>query len=451
VRAAIPQGAALVEMVLYRPYDPKAIGKSRFGAPRYVAYVLTKETSAPLWVELGEAAAIDRDITTWRRALTNAASRDVKERGRALDETLMRPVRKLLGASHRHLLLSPDGALNLIPFGALVDEQNKYLLESYSITYLTSGRDLLRLQLRSESRQSPVVIANPQFGGAATTAGAMAGASPRVETPDATAQPRRSAEMANVNFAPLPGTKGEATALGALLPGVSVLTEARASEAAVKGVSAPSILHIATHGFFLPDQKRVEASSEADARGLALGGAATTVVRGENPLLRSGLALAGANERGNAAVEDGVLTAYEAAGLDLWGTRLVVLSACETGIGEVQNGDGVYGLRRALVLAGSESQVMSLWQVSDDATRDLMIAYYRLLQEGAGRGDALRRVQLAMLAGGQRAAEGQNRRGLDVRPGGNRDGGNWSHPFYWAAFIGSGAWQGMSENRAGAK
>lgn len=263
--------------------------------------------------------------------------------------------------------------------------------------------------------------------------------------------------MSNINFLPLPGTKGEADALNTILPGVRVLTEAHASEAAVKRVSAPSILHIATHGFFLPDQKRDEAS-EANARGLALGDAPTaTTARGENPLLRSGLALAGANERasgGTAGAEDGVLTAYEAAGLDLWGTRLVVLSACETGVGEVQNGDGVYGLRRALVLAGSETQVMSLWQVSDDATRDLMIAYYRLLQEGAGRGEALRRVQLAMLAG-VRAATGdaQSKRGLDTRPGGDggRVGGNWSHPFYWAAFIGSGAWQGMSEHRAGAK
>ena len=447
VREAIPAGAALIEMVLYRPYDPKAIGKSRFGAPRYVAYVLTKEASAPLWVDLGEAAAIDRDIALWRRALTNPARRDVKERGRALDETLMRPVRKLIGAArqHQHLLLSPDGALNLIPFGALVDEQNKYLLESYSITYLTSGRDLLRLQATGESRQSPVVIANPQFGGAAA-----GGASSRALAPTA-AQPRRSAEMSNVNFSPLPGTKGEATALGAILPGVLVLTEARASEAAVKGVSAPSILHIATHGFFLPDQKHDE-SVAASARGLGLANDSAAVApRGENPLLRSGLALAGANERGSVAGEDGVLTAYEAAGLDLWGTRLVVLSACETGVGEVQNGDGVYGLRRALVLAGSEAQVMTLWQVSDDATRDLMIEYYRRLQSGAGRGEALRQVQLAMLSGAQKASGGQNRGLGGEQPGSSRGrDGNWSHPFYWAAFIQSGAWQGMSERQAGA-
>ena len=457
VRAAIPSGAALVELVLYRPFDPKGVGKSKFGAPRYVAYVLTRDAPAPLWVDLGETETIDRDIAAWRRALTNPASADVRERGRALDERLMRPLRKLSGAA-RHLLLSPDGALNLMPFGALVDEGNKYLLESYTITYLTSGRDLLRLGLGAASRQPPVVVANPRFGGRTQGDAVEAVAQPRAPEQPATLAPpappsRRSVEMSNINFLPLPGTKGEAAALNTILPGVLVLTEARASEAAVKAVSAPSILHIATHGFFLPDQQRDEAS-EASARGLALGNA-PAATRGENPLLRSGLALAGANERASGSTatgaEDGVLTAYEAAGLDLWGTRLVVLSACETGVGEVQNGDGVYGLRRALVLAGSEAQVMSLWQVSDDATRDLMIAYYRLLQDGAARGEALRQVQLAMLAGGRSAVGGQKQRGLDVRPGGSRGNGNWSHPFYWAAFIGSGAWQGLNENRAGAK
>ena len=185
------------------------------------------------------------------------------------------------------------------------------------------------------------------------------------------------------------GTADEAKAVGALLPQVQVLTQAAATESALKEVSSPRVLHVATHGFFLPDQKHEESIAQS-ARGLGLVNDRAVVApvapRGENPLLRSGLALAGANERGgtSAAGEDGVLTAYEAAGLDLWGTRLVVLSACETGVGEVQNGDGVYGLRRALVLAGSESQVMTLWQVSDDATRELMIEYYHRLQSGGG-------------------------------------------------------------------
>ena len=140
-------------------------------------------------------------------------------------------------------------------------------------------------------------------------------------------------------------------------------------------------------------------------------------------MLRSGLALAGANLH-KSGDDDGVLTALEAAGLDLWGTKLVVLSACDTGVGEVKNGDGVYGLRRALVLAGSESQVMSLWPVSDAGTRDLMIAYYKALQAKQGRSAGLRQVQLSLLANPKR-----------------------QHPYYWASFIQSGEWANLDGKR----
>jgi CHAT domain-containing protein len=122
--------------------------------------------------------------------------------------------------------------------------------------------------------------------------------------------------------------------------------------------------------------------------------------------------------------EDGVLTALEVAGLDLLGTRLVVLSACDTGVGDIKNGEGVQGLRRALVLAGSESQVMSLWPVTDEGAKELMIDYYRALQRGEGRSEGLRQVQLRMLRSKQ-----------------------WRHPFYWAAFIQSGEWANLDGRR----
>jgi CHAT domain-containing protein len=133
--------------------------------------------------------------------------------------------------------------------------------------------------------------------------------------------------------------------------------------------------------------------------------------------------LAGANLR-KSGEDDGVLTAMEMAGLDLWGTKLVVLSACDTGVGEVKNGEGVYGLRRALVLAGSETQVTSLWPVSDEDTRDLMIEYYKALQRGEGRSEGLRQVQLRMLKHKDR-----------------------QHPFYWASFIQSGEWANLEGKR----
>jgi len=138
-----------------------------------------------------------------------------------------------------------------------------------------------------------------------------------------------------------------------------------------------------------------------------------------------------------------VLTALEATGLDLWGTKLVVLSACETGLGEVKNGEGVYGLRRALVLAGSESQVMSLWQVSDAATRDLMAAYYKRLQAGEGRTEALRQVQLVMIQSAAPVAASSQQRGLGIAREGKRLAEDRSHPFYWASFIQSGDWRSL--------
>jgi CHAT domain-containing protein len=205
-----------------------------------------------------------------------------------------------------------------------------------------------------------------------------------------------------------------------------------------------------TDGFFLPAQKPpgVYEGRALESRGLIVSAGVSPAPRqnepGEEPMLRSGLALAGANRAQGVAGEDGILTALEAAGLDLWGTKLVVLSACETGVGEVRNGAGVYGLRRALVLAGSESQVMSLWQVNDAATRDLMVMYYRRLQSGTGRTEALRLVQLEMLKSREPRAGRQDRGLISVATEGVTDR---SHPFYWAAFIQSGEWMSMDRQR----
>ncbi|MBA2503919.1 MAG: CHAT domain-containing protein, partial [Pyrinomonadaceae bacterium] len=410
VKAAIPEGTALVEIVSYKPFNAKAkTPNETWGAARYVAYVLRRE-GAPAFVDLGEAAKINSAVRTFREALTDPESENAKEAGRALDELTMRPVRRLLGAT-KHIFLSPDGALNLAPFAALVDEGNRYLVETLTITYLTSGRDLLRFSERIASRGAPVVIANPQFDASTPNANNAA-----AQNENPLQQPRRrSVNFGTLNFTPLPGTDGEATSLRTLLTGAQVMTRGEATEAKLKAVRSPRLLHVATHGFFLPDQPQAAPNTTGFG-----GTQQQATVAGENPLLRSGLAFAGANNRQSAEGEDGILTALEASALDLWGTRLVVLSACETGVGEVKNGAGVYGLRRALVLAGSETQVMSLWQVSDEATRDLMIAYYKRLQAGEGRTEALRNVQLEMIRSKDR-----------------------SHPNFWASFIQSGEWRSL--------
>ncbi|WP_438042494.1 CHAT domain-containing protein [Sorangium sp. So ce128] len=400
VQAAIPDGAALVEIVQYRPHDPFGPPvRPTWGKPRYAAYVVGRRGGVT-GVDLGDAAAIDAAAAELSRDLSNP-ERDPRERARHLDALVMQPIRGALGPA-RWLLLSPDGALNLVPFSALVDEEGGYLIDRASFTYLTSGRDLLRAAgavapQAGAPRGGVLVIADPAFGSLSELA----------PDDDAT-RGLRSAELAGARFPPLPGTEREAEAVRSALASATVLTGPSATEEALKRAQRPRVLHIATHGFFLPDQG--SPGEPASTRGAEIEGHAFR----ENPLLRSGLALAGANARRSSSDEDdGILTALEISSLDLHGTQLVVLSACETGLGEVPRGDGVYGLRRALLLAGAETQVMSLWKVGDMATRDLMTSYYAALARGGGRSEALRSAQL------------QIRR---ERP----------HPHAWAGFITSG-------------
>ncbi|MEK7834028.1 MAG: CHAT domain-containing tetratricopeptide repeat protein, partial [Acidobacteriota bacterium] len=357
VQAAIPEGMALVEFARYEPQNLKTLGTD---PARYAVYVLTKQ-GEPRWADLGEAAPIEQAVGELRKALQNPKRKDVKALSRKLDELVMRPVRPLLGTT-RKVFISPDGALNLIPFAALADERGKYLVSNFTFNYLTSGRDLLRLQLHQPGKQTTVIFANPNFGEL------QAGKSDSRLLVTKQANPQTTTvgfDFSRAYFSPLPGTAGEARALKRLLPQAEVLTQAQASEAALKQLHSPKVLHVATHGFFL---QNLDSITEGTRRLKHLGLAPATSsnsptgavnLRSDNPLLRSGLAFSGANlhKKGD---DDGILTALEASGLDLWGTKLVVLSACDTGVGEVKNGEGVYGLRRALVLAGSETQGMSL-------------------------------------------------------------------------------------------
>ena len=408
VQGAIPDEAVLLEFAVFRPFDPAAASNSEaYGAPRYVAYVIGSR-GVPRGIDLGPADRVDDAVEALRGALRDPKRADVARLARTVDRLVLEPLRASLAGVTR-LLISPDGALNLIPFEALVDANGRFAVEQYAISYLTSGRDLLRMQVPRESHSGPVVVADPHFGELATTAGVRtaAGRSPR-------AVRRRSVTsgtgLSGLYFAPLAGTAQEARAIHALLPDLTLLTRGQATKAALGRLDAPSILHIASHGFFLRDAPTASATS-ATARGTA------AEVPITNPLLRSGLALAGANVDKSTSV----LTALEASNLNLWGTKLVTLSACDTGVGQVRNGEGVYGLRRSFVLAGAETLVMSLWPISDYVTREVMTRYYTGLTGGLGRGDALRRAQLAMLSR-------QNRR----------------HPFYWASFIQAGDWRPLA-------
>ena len=389
IQKLIPANAALVEIVRYQPFNPKAPENQRFGIPRYAVYILYPNGDIKA-KDLGEAKPIDDKLIYFRDNLADAETPlpQLQKSARQLDEILMQPIRQLLGNT-KTILLSPDAALNLIPFEALVDENNQYLVENYPITYLTSGRDLLRLKDKFASQQSPLIVADPFYGKAGE---------------------KVALTLSEFTFPGLPGTEEEAKAIKNILAQATVLTGSQATENAVKQAKKPHILHIATHSFFIKPERN------PGERNSPLQGERNVI---ENPLLRSGLILAGVTI-GQSAGDDGVLTALEITGLNLVGTKLVVLSGSKTGLGDISVGEGIYGLRRAFVIAGAESQLISLWNVSDQATKDLMVAYYGRLIKGEGRSEALRQIQLEMLKSE-----------------------NYQHPFYWASFIISGDWTPM--------
>ncbi|NJO58207.1 MAG: CHAT domain-containing protein [Richelia sp. RM2_1_2] len=431
IQAQIPPDAAMVEIVQYNPFNPKGKNNSEtWSQPRYAAMVL-RHRGEPQWVDLGEAATIDKSVNSFRKVLeTGSVLRGIdvtpdeksqvsrlQEIARTLDKQVMEPLRPLLGDA-RHLLLSPDGQLNLIPFEALKDEQNKYLVENYAFSYLTTGRDLLRLETTAKQLSNPVVFADINYEQQQTVIASNSTIKMRGS------ENKRSADFADLTFRPLAATLPESQEIKKIFPQTDVLLGEKATETAIKQIKNPQILHLATHGFFLSDQEIKPISPGINDLNSQL--QKPQFLNLENPLLRSGLALAGFNNRQNKQndhnTEDGVLTALEVAGLRLRGTKLVVLSACETGVGDVKTGDGVYGLRRALVIAGSQTQLLSLWKVADDGTKDLMAKYYEKVKAGKGRHEALREVQLEFL-----------------------NSTEYQHPYFWASFIPSGNWRGMGK------
>jgi CHAT domain-containing protein len=412
IQKLIPKDARLVEFVNYQPYDVKQtyaqMMEMKYKPRHYLAYVVGAKGD-PVVVPLGEAAPIEAAIEKFRKALADPDNDGVADLGKSLYDLTMAKIAPKLGGS-TNILIAPDGALNVVPFSALVDENNNFLIKKYTFTYLTSGRDLMRLSVKTKAQGGGVLFADPSFD--ATGKGAKAGDGNKTRG-------ARSMDLASLQWPRLPGTAAEADAVTKMMKGLKVYRGDDATEGTLKQIKSPRILHLATHGFFLPDETPPPTGDDASRAGGPMGPPGPQlgqVANGsENPLLRSGLAFAGANKL-QSGDDDGLLTALEASGLDLQGTKLVVLSACETGVGKVTNGDGVYGLRRSLVIAGAESLVMSMWQVDDFATKELMSGLYKRLAAGKPRSAALRDTQLELMA----------KKG-------------YSHPFYWAAFLPAGA------------
>jgi CHAT domain-containing protein/Tfp pilus assembly protein PilF len=395
VQAQIPADAALVELMRYQRFDPRQ--SQPWQEERYVAYLLTRQGPAR-WVALGEAKPIDAAVDAVLAAMDDRIpAKTVRTALQKLDGKLLAPIRAQLPAGVSHLIVAPDGKLNLVPFEALIDPEGRYALDSYLVSYVSSGRDLVRLGVPVQPHSPPALIAGPDYG----------------------PMPLRKDQL---KFTPLAGAAAEASDLQRYFP-TQALSGKSATKARLAALTGPAMVHVATHGFY-----GWRASSTGVAVRAPLRDVRTESLRGSmappppvthdlvDGLDQAGLAMAGANQ-GPA----GIVTAREIAGLDWSGTQLVVLSACQTGTGAVASGDGVYGLRRALVVAGAASQVVSLWNVADASTAALMRDYYAALRQGTGRAEALRQAKRQLM----------------------RQAG-YAHPFYWSAFIPAGDWRPLA-------
>jgi len=313
------------------------------------------------------------------------------------------PIKKELG-DVKEIFISPDGNLNLMPFEVLQGPDGRFLIEDYTFNYLAAGRDILGFGEIEERGGKALIIGDPDYDlGSEERRStlrklALAPAGKRHAA-------KRSRDMRGFTFQRLPGTKEEVEAIQDLLgkDQAELYTGKKALEEVLRKRATPSILHLATHGFFLSDLDLSDLIDDRSDRGIVIAHKPKkrpkkAKAKIENPLLRSGIALAGANnalKSGDKEKTDGIVTAEKILGLRLRGTDMVVLSACETGMGEVKTGEGVFGLRRAFTQAGTRSLVMSMWSVPDKETKELMIEFYKNIQSGkTNRCQALRAAAL---------------------------------------------------------
>jgi len=411
VASALTKGAVLIEMVRIKDFDFKT---GKWGSSRYLAFILSPGKGSDVsLVDLGDADSMDQKVAAFKKSLGNIKTLPdvLAKQSNELYNLVFAPLTSSLGKS-KQIFLSPDGSLNLIPFEVLRDDKGRYLIDNHTFHYASAGRDIAGYGMIKEKGQKVLLMGDPDFNLA-----------DRQTTEEKGRPLTRSRQMQGLSFSRLPGTKEEVEAVTTLLgrSACDTYTGKMASESVLMQKKSPRILHLATHGFFLSDQDWTSVRDEK-SRGIIITAkeapSGKKPIRIENPFLRSGLALAGANRSlAQEDVTDGILTAEKILGLNLHGTDMVVLSACETGVGDVKNGEGVYGLRRAFTQAGTKSLVMSLWEVPDRETKELMVSFYKNLQSGKmNRAAALRDAAL------------KQRQKVKTRYG-------HDNPYYWGAFV----------------
>jgi CHAT domain-containing protein/tetratricopeptide (TPR) repeat protein len=375
----------------------------------YTAWVVPPEGPVKVF-DLGPADAIDGAARALRadierqykdRQIDEAGETRFRQRSAALGRLLLGPMYDYV-SDYDRWIVSPDGDLWLVPWAALVlpvsGATSPYAVEKHTISLVASGRDLVAPRRRTAVRRGPpLILADPEFGEAPD------GRSPRFGFPQLAITSQEANEVAPL-LARYTRTPADAVVLK---------LDKDAREAAFRSVRSPKALVFGTHGFFLPDTMRGVPS---------------------NPLLRCGLALAGANlietrpASAQAAADDGILLGEEILETDLSGTDLVVLSACETAVGTVRDGEGVANLQSAFRIAGAETVVATLWQVPDLNTALLMREFFRNLAAGKDKAEALQQAQATRI---RQLREGRDRA---------------AHPFRWAAVTVTGQWRVTLDN-----
>jgi CHAT domain-containing protein len=369
IKNLLTDNEAVVEIIRIQNYGQKFIHESK-----YVALLLTKGVELPKMISLDNGQQLD---TRYYKYYRNTIQQKVPDE-HSYEQYWSKIDAELQGK--KSVFISPDGVYNQLNLNTLKKPGGEYVINRYDLTILGNSKDLIALRSKKASipKKNATLLGFPDYGGTSINA--------------------------------LPGTKAEIDGITKLLKAsgyqVAQLMQKNASEASLKSVKAPTVLHIATHGYFLKD-----VDVEGSAFGVHLENA------NDNPLLRSGLMLAGAagTVSGTAmpnleSNDNGVLTAYEAMNLNLQGTSLIVLSACETGLGDVKAGEGVYGLQRAFQVAGAEALIMSLWKVDDAATQQLMTNFYTNWLKLGNKQKAFKQAQLQLMT-------------------------KYKEPYYWGAFV----------------
>lgn len=413
---ALPNKGVLIEFQKYNPYVQDKKPFNKWSKTRYMAIILNDKNFIST-IDLGPAKDIDNAIYK----MTESIEKNWSDSPELIDDVyqlVIKPLKKATSDAS-NWFISADGEFNRMPLNSfrVTDENHSYLSELVNLRLITTGRELIDLKKQPKgSRSENLIVADPSYDAV------ISQESDRDLQSDekSNKQVFRSADNQNqIAWGRLIKTAIEGGSIQALIGG-KLITREQATSNSIKQMPAPKVVHLATHAFYLP--KKAIKNYQAGQKELIdqdKDSSNTENIYTANPLIRSGLVLSGANNINANPDNDGYLTALEVTHLDWDGTELVVVSGCESGRGEIRSGEGIYGLKRAIAVAGARSSLLSLWKVDDEATAAFMISFYTRLKAGMGRGDALSATQ------------------KEFRSHPNED---WREPYVWAAFQLSGDW-----------